>query len=220
MQKYTLITLLAICIALTGCKKNSGGVWDDNKTASHFKDKEGKSMWGEELSSSDELLGPTNSDFIPLRDEDLKAQFADGGVPQSKIAPGDAGSGLPTIDLFRNPAAALASIFSTVYFNTDDHIIRGDKHFATIDRVSDYLKAHPNTYVFIEGHCDERGPESYNLSLGARRANYVRTLLVQKGVNLNQVHTVSYGKERPIELGHNTQAWSKNRRAQFKIYEK
>ncbi len=74
--------------------------------------------------------------------------------------------------------------------------------------------------MFVEGHTDERGPEAYNLSLGARRANYVRTLLVQKGVDHNQLHTISFGKERPAEMGHNSEAWSKNRRAQFKIYKK
>lgn len=57
-------------------------------------------------------------------------------------------------------------------------------------------------------------------SLGARRANYVRSHLVSKGVNLNQIHTISYGKEKPLDSSHSAQAWTKNRRAQFSIYEK
>ena len=74
--------------------------------------------------------------------------------------------------------------------------------------------------MYVEGHTDERGPEAYNLSLGTRRANSVRTLLIQKGVDLNQVHTISYGKERPDDNSHTPDAWSKNRRAEFKIYQK
>ncbi len=91
---------------------------------------------------------------------------------------------------------------------------------ATMEKVAEYLKSHPNVYLFVSGHCDERGPEAYNLSLGARRANYVRSLLVQKGVNPERVHTISYGKERPADLGHSQDSWSKNRRSEFRIYQK
>jgi len=83
-----------------------------------------------------------------------------------------------------------------------------------------YLKAHPHTYVIVEGHCDERGPEAYNLALGTRRAQHVRSLLIQHGVNVDQLHTISYGKEQPEAYGHSPQDWAKNRRAHFKIYEK
>ncbi|MBI3236675.1 MAG: OmpA family protein, partial [Chlamydiales bacterium] len=86
--------------------------------------------------------------------------------------------------------------------------------------MASYLKAHPNVYLFVTGHCDERGPEAYNLALGTRRANYVRGYLVKNGVDANRIHTVSYGKEKPCDLRHNAEGWSKNRRAEFKIYEK
>ncbi len=221
-KTYQWITIACslVSVLITGCNKKSGGVWDDAKTSSSFKDN-GRDLWGNDgLAQGDNFIGPSNEDFIPLQEEDLKAQFADGAIPQPKHSPGEPGSGLPGIDRFHIPTAALASVFRTVYFNTDDHILRGQEHLATIDRAATYLKEHPHTYIFITGHCDERGPEAYNLSLGARRANYVRSILIQKGVNLNQIHTISYGKEKPIELGHNAQAWSKNRRAEFRIYQK
>lgn len=209
------------CLLVSGCNKKSKGVWDDSKTSDNYKNKNAKSLWGNDNESNlDELAGPVDGDFIPLQEEDLKSQFADGAIPQPENSPGEAGSGLPGINQFQTPSSELAAVFHPVHFNTDDHILRGRDALDSLDRVADYLKAHPHTYIFVEGHSDERGAEAYNLSLGARRANYVRTELIKKGVDMNQIHTISYGKEKPVDLGHNAQAWSKNRRADFKIYQK
>jgi peptidoglycan-associated lipoprotein len=221
---YVNLALLAstASLLLTGCK-NNGSVWDDTRSATTFNGKDGRTLWGnvgESDFASEDLIGPADEDFIPLQDEDLKAAFADGAIPQPKHSPGEDGSGLPSIEKFFAPSTQLAGIFRTVYFNTDDHVLRGKDYLGTIDKIASYLKEHPNTYVFVAGHCDERGPEAYNLSLGSRRANYVRTLLVQKGVDLNQLHTISYGKEQPAIKGIGQDAWSKNRRAEFKIYQK
>jgi peptidoglycan-associated lipoprotein len=221
MKKYYPVVALFCafsCLFLTtGCKKKKSGVWDETKTAGSLKNSDPGSFWGE----GDNLaFGPEDEDFVPLKDDDLKAQFADGAIPQSKHVPGEEGSGIPGISHFKNPTSTLASVFRSLYFNTDDHILRGKESLALVDNMASYLKGHPDTYIFVEGHCDERGPEAYNLSLGARRANYVRSLLVKKGVDLNQIHTISYGKEKPADLRHDSEGWSKNRRAQFKIYEK
>lgn len=206
-----------LCLLATSCNKQSSNSWD-NTAAAELNER--RALWGgnDDLPKNS-LAGPTDEDFIPLQEEDLKSQFADGAIPQPKHFPGEAGSGLPSIDRFYKPTAHLATIFRNVYFNTDDHILRGKDSLMILDKMANYLKGHTDTYVSIEGHCDERGPEAYNLSLGARRANYVRSQLVQKGVNPNQIHTVSYGKERPAEQGHSPNAWTKNRRAEFKLYE-
>jgi peptidoglycan-associated lipoprotein len=98
--------------------------------------------------------------------------------------------------------------------------LRSKNSLATLEEIADYMKSHENASLFISGHCDERGPEAYNLSLGARRANYIRTQLVKKGVDAERIHTVSYGKERPADLEHNQEAWAKNRRGEFRIYQK
>ncbi len=219
---YLSLLIVSLFCGITGCKKNSNNVcWDDSRTSGHYKVK--GALWGSDdnIASSDKdgFIGPADEDFIPLKDEDLKAQFADKVTPQSNLVPGAQGSGIPKMDKFRAPLSQLASIFRNVLFNTDDHILRGKEALATIDSIADYLLEHPDTFVFIEGHADERGPEAYNLALGARRANYVRTLLVQRGVNNDQLHTVSYGKEKPLVIGHGADAWTKNRRAQFKIYQ-
>jgi peptidoglycan-associated lipoprotein len=220
-QSATLICSIVCLLCATGCKKKSGGVWDDNKTSSHYKNKL-NALWGgdDAIAAEDGFIGPSEEDFIALKEEDLQSQFSDGAIPQPDMTPGEEGSGIPGISHFKTPTSQLAAIFRNVLFNTDDHILRGREHLETIENVSSYLKDHPETYIFVEGHADERGPEAYNLSLGARRANYIRTLLVQKGVNPNQIHTISYGKEKPADESHSPQAWSRNRRGQFKIYQK
>jgi peptidoglycan-associated lipoprotein len=196
-------------------------VWDDNQNVGNYRSASARNLWGSgELAMADNLSGPSSEDFIPLKDEDLRSAFADGAIPQPKHSPGEFGSGLPGIDQFYSPSGEASSIFRTVYFNTDDHILRGKEYMATIDRIANYLKQHPNLYVFVSGNCDERAPESYNLALGTRRANYVRTLLVQKGIDSDRIHTISYGKEKPVDFGHNQEAWAKNRRADFKIFER
>ena len=67
----------------------------------------------------------------------------------------------------------------------------------------------------IEGHCDERGTEEYNLGLGDKRANAARDFLVSLGVPADRIQTISYGEERPFDPGHAEEAWAKNRRAHF-----
>ena len=218
----TLITL--ICAAIlgitAGCsKKSNNGVWDDDQTAGNYKGS-ARSLWGNEEISSDEFFASSDEDFIALKDDDLRGQLGDGAIPQPKNAPGERGSGIPGLEAFHSPVGAEASIFKSVYFNTDDHILRGQEYVSVVEKIAAHMKANENVYLYISGHCDERGPEAYNLSLGARRANYIRTLLVQKGVDPEKIHTVSYGKERPADLGHGQDAWSKNRRGEFKIFQK
>ena len=77
---------------------------------------------------------------------------------------------------------------------------------------------HPNAQVRVEGHTDERGSREYNVTLGERRAQTIAKFLIMKGVNPAQVHVVSYGKEKPADLGHDEAAWANNRRAVI-VYE-
>ncbi len=220
MNKFVrkILPCFLIALAFSGCQKKQGTVWDENKSASQFAHG-GNPLWGGDGEDAS-LAGPVAEDFIPLQEEDLKAQLSDGAVPQPSESPGEAGSSLPGADMFFTPTGDLAAIFSNLRFNTDDHILRGKEQLAMVDGISAYLKAHPNTFIFIEGHCDARGPQAYNLALGSRRANYVRSLLVERGVDANQLHTISYGKEKPLDDRNISDAWSKNRRAQFKLFNK
>jgi len=80
-----------------------------------------------------------------------------------------------------------------------------------------WLTAHPNASVTIEGHCDERGTDEHNMALGDRRARSAKSYLVYIGIAPERLTTVSYGWERPLDPGHNENAWAKNRRARFVI---
>jgi peptidoglycan-associated lipoprotein len=80
-----------------------------------------------------------------------------------------------------------------------------------------WLKAYPGALAIIEGHCDERGTNEYNLALGDRRARSAKTYLVDLGIAAERLTCISYGEERPLDPGHDEAAWAKNRRAQFVI---
>lgn len=212
MNKKTVGLFSCFCF-LTGCIGNKFSVWKDNLVSSNYK--KTTELWDED---SNDLLGPMEEEFIGLNEEDLKQKFNDGAIPPPKNVPGEEGSKLPGIEAFAYPIGHEREVFRTLYFNTDKDTLEGKNYYQTIDQISQYLKKNPQLFIFIEGHCDERGPQQYNLSLGARRANYIRSMLVQKGVHPEKIHTVSYGKEKPITQEHNREAWAKNRRAEFKIY--
>lgn len=91
-------------------------------------------------------------------------------------------------------------------------------HLQTIlQKNANFLLAHENLNVRLEGNCDERGSVQFNLALGDKRAKYVRDFLISKGVVESRISTVSYGKERPILFGHDEESWSRDRRVNFVI---
>jgi peptidoglycan-associated lipoprotein len=101
-----------------------------------------------------------------------------------------------------------------VYFEFDRSTVRSGER-SKIERVSDHLKGNAAHKLRIEGHCDERGTEGYNLALGERRALSVRDYLINLGISPDRVYTTSFGEARPAEFGQNEQAWAANRRAEF-----
>lgn len=229
MKRKTLIarfTLIVMMFSLSGCQTmNLANAWENTKTAWRYLRQSGRALVNGDVesrlvSSKQEFFGEKESDFIPLSDQDLQPNFVDYAIPQPKEIPGQPGGLVPGIEAFQTPSKALASIFSTLYFNTDQYVPKSKEYFQSLNRIANYLKKHPTSYVFIAGHCDERASESYNLSLGTRRSNYVRNYLIKLGVNPEQLFTISYGKERPLSLSHNETSWAKNRRVEFKIYEK
>jgi peptidoglycan-associated lipoprotein len=80
-----------------------------------------------------------------------------------------------------------------------------------------WLMAHPDVSAIIEGHCDERGTNEYNIALGDRRAGSAETFLVDLGIEASRLSTISYGEEKPFDPGHDEEAWAKNRRVHFVI---
>ncbi|UCD62612.1 MAG: peptidoglycan-associated lipoprotein Pal [Candidatus Zixiibacteriota bacterium] len=106
--------------------------------------------------------------------------------------------------------------FQTVYFDFDKYNLRDDAK-ASLDHNFGLLQEFPDVIVKIEGHCDERGTVEYNLSLGEKRAKSSMDYLVSLGIDPGRISIISYGKERPVDQGHNEEAWAKNRRSEFKI---
>ena len=104
----------------------------------------------------------------------------------------------------------------TVYFDFDRSTVKGSE-VPKVQRVATYLKNQPNSFLRIEGNCDERGTEEYNRSLGERRALAVRELLVASGIAPERVTTVTYGEDKPADPGHDETAWRMNRRAEFVV---
>ena len=107
-----------------------------------------------------------------------------------------------------------AGQFEAVYFDYDSPQLNPSEQ-GKIDAVVAYLQQNATQGVVVEGNCDERGSNEYNLSLGERRSLAVRAAMVSAGIDGARVQTRSYGEERPVAFGHDESAWSLNRRAEF-----
>ncbi len=103
-----------------------------------------------------------------------------------------------------------------VYFAFDSAALSPGAQDILRDKAA-YMTENPDVSVTIEGHCDERGTNEYNLALGERRAQSVKSFLVDLGIGAERMSTISYGEERPADPGHDETAWTRNRRAQFVI---
>ena len=102
----------------------------------------------------------------------------------------------------------------TVYFDFDSSLVRSSED-GKVSSVAGILNENMANAVRIEGHCDERGTEGYNLALGERRALAVREALIAAGVDPNRIDTTSLGETQPADPNHDEIAWSKNRRGEF-----
>lgn len=148
-----------------------------------------------------------------------KAEIDTGFTPESEDSGSGTsfetteGEGLPAIDM-ENAMFESAAGVQTVYFDYDSYALRTDA-LELLRANADKLKQIPGVIVQIEGHCDERGTQEYNLVLGERRALAVREHLIRLGVSGDRMVTISYGEEDPADPGHTESAWAMNRRSEF-----
>ncbi len=120
---------------------------------------------------------------------------------------------LSDFDSSGNPIDASGRAISrTFYFDYDKSVLKPDD-LASLELHAQILRRNPDRSVVMEGHCDERGTREYNLALGERRADSVRSFLLSAGVSSRQIETVSYGEEQPADPGHTEASWARNRRA-------
>lgn len=113
--------------------------------------------------------------------------------------------------MIKDPAALAAN---TIHFAFDSAVIKKGEQ-SNIDAVAAALKNSASDKLLIEGNCDERGTEEYNRALGERRALAAREALAKAGVSADRIRTISYGKDKPADPGHDESAWVKNRRDDF-----
>lgn len=111
-------------------------------------------------------------------------------------------------------ASSAQSLSHTVHFAFNSSAVDGDNK-AIVKANAQYMLAHPNAHVRLEGNTDERGTEEYNLALGWRRAKSVKSMMEVLGVPAGRISTISYGKDHPVAMGHDSAAWAKNRRVDF-----
>ena len=112
-----------------------------------------------------------------------------------------------------------SSLLKDIRFDFDRYDIRRED-MEILNVSAALLRKHSTVKIQIEGHCDERGTQEYNLALGERRANSARAYLISLGISDNRISTISYGEERPADPNHTEEAWAKNRRGHFVILSK
>ncbi len=181
-----LVLGLSLAVACTGCKSGPKG-----KTGT------------EQGAKTGETPGPGAGGTIP--GPGVTGENPTGtptyGIPQSNLH-----AGWP-----EHPDILKAD---TVHFAYDSSTVEASEK-SKVSAVADYLKANTENAVKIAGHCDERGTEEYNRSLGERRALALREELVHLGIEATRVDTVTFGKDRPVATGHDEAAWKQNRRGEF-----
>ncbi len=143
--------------------------------------------------------------------------------PGTTIPPGPQGpfenTNTSGLDRFADAVANRAFFQSqTVTFDFDSATVKANQQ-KKVDDVAKHLKSKPADLLLIEGHCDERGTEEYNRSLGERRALALRDALGKLGVNGDRIRTLSFGEDKPADPGHTEAAWDKNRRGEFVLLE-
>jgi peptidoglycan-associated lipoprotein len=111
-----------------------------------------------------------------------------------------------------------AGAFQDIHFEFDKYRITSDDE-PVLQRIARWLKENEDVKVLIEGHCDERGTNEYNMALGEQRALAARRYMVGLGIDANRLNTISYGEEQPLDSASTEEAWAKNRRDHFTVSE-
>jgi peptidoglycan-associated lipoprotein len=190
-----IILLLSIGLILTGCPKKT------------VVKEEPSVKKGEEAAAERERAAKVEAE---RKEKELKEEAAKREFEKSLVAkrtPGIEG------EVFES------ALLKDIHFDFDKYAIRpGDAEILKASAA--VLVKNPNVKIQIEGHCDERGTSEYNLALGERRANSTKNYLSSLGISAARISTISYGKERPLDPGHNEEAWAKNRRSHFIILSK
>ncbi|HNE92246.1 MAG TPA: peptidoglycan-associated lipoprotein Pal [Agitococcus sp.] len=208
-SKLSLVLAISLAIGVTGCstlKKSTTTPTGSEQTSNQSqaeKDKQAAEAQAAALAEQ----------------ERLKAEaLANANKNQGKNANGQNATGQNTDNGSdgNNDSSNQADLLSTrlVHFDYDSSDLNGDD-LKILQAHANYLSQNPQAKVLLSGHADERGTREYNMALGERRANAVQAFLNSNGARGGQLDTVSYGKEKPINDGHDEAAWAENRRVEI-----
>lgn len=146
----------------------------------------------------------------------MPAEAAKEPVKEEKIvSPAIKESPVARDEVASSASAQAERLLNTIFFDFDSSTLTQPSRETLSNNASVLLKKQTGLKIQIEGHCDERGSAEYNLALGERRAKSAMKYLITLGVPADRLSTISYGKEKPADPGHDEAAWAKNRRAEF-----
>jgi peptidoglycan-associated lipoprotein len=136
--------------------------------------------------------------------------------PANGIGEGGTGSSTTTQDDWEKGTVGRGGPLTDIHFGYNDYTIQ-EQDGSVLKSNASWLQAHPQTKVQVEGYCDERGSEEYNIALGAKRAQAGKDYLATLGISDSRMSTISYGKELPLCTDHDESCWSQNRRDHFSV---
>lgn len=200
-KAFTLIAALAITLT-PGCRRKPQGITPlptGSRTGANAIQNPPPGRLGDSSGGLTDTSGTSGSDLGSGSTVPRDSNIAQSGGPLDRSQ-------------YNEDRAQFAA--NTVLFDFDSAVIKSSEK-TKIASVAAHLVSNANTAVEVEGHCDERGTEEYNRSLGERRALAVREELASLGIDPKRVHTISFGEDRPAVDGHNEDAWSRNRRGEF-----
>ena len=202
-----IIVVLGLGLVLSGCAKKTALREGPSVSKSEESAAEREKARLEAQKRAQEEKG---REATRLREEEAKKESAKKEFEKSLVAkktPGIEG------EIFES------SLLKDIHFDFDRYDIRPEDT-KILDQEATLLLKNPNVKIEIEGNCDERGTAEYNLALGQRRANSAKEYLNSLGVPASRILTISYGKEKPLDPGHDEEAWAKNRRDHFIVLPK
>jgi peptidoglycan-associated lipoprotein len=194
-----LVLILCVGLVLTGCPKKT--VVKEEPSMKKAEEAVAEREKAAKLEREKELARIREEEAKKAKEQEFEKSLV------AKKEPGIAG------EVFES------RLLKDIHFDFDKYDIRPEDTEILKENAA-LLMQYPKVKIQTEGHCDERGTNEYNLALGERRANAAKKYLLSLGISPDRISTISYGEEKPLDPGHNEEAWSNNRRGHFVILSK
>jgi peptidoglycan-associated lipoprotein len=212
-KKSFTILILVLCLGLflAGCPKKRVAIYKEQPSVQ--KSEEARRLEAEraakEAREAREAQEAKERELARIKEEEAKLAQK-GELEKSLVAKKERGIEGEVFE---------SKLLKDIRFDYDKYDIRRVDEGILRENAA-FLKKNPKMKIQIEGHCDERGTVEYNLALGERRANSTKRYLISLGITSDRISTISFGKERSLDPGHNEEAWAKNRRAHIVVLSK